>query len=216
MLQALRDATRAAHGQIEQVPVLARLLAADLTRGEYAQTLARLHGFHAALEPRLAAALGGLPAAAPLLGSGRVLALAADLQSLGCKVPRPAPRWALPALPDAAAALGCLYVAEGSALGGRVIARRLAETVGLGPEDGAGFFGGLTADAARTRWAALCALLEGFGEAASPAQCQGLLTGAIACFGRLGAWLAPPEPGVAAPLLPRQIALDPPKNHLPS
>jgi heme oxygenase (biliverdin-IX-beta and delta-forming) len=38
-----------------------------------------------------------------------------------------------------ARALGVLYVIEGSTLGGQVIARRIAEALHIGPQDGAGF-----------------------------------------------------------------------------
>jgi heme oxygenase (biliverdin-IX-beta and delta-forming) len=39
--------------------------------------------------------------------------------------------------------LGCLYVLEGSALGGRVISKRVKQTLGLGPRTGGAYFHGL-------------------------------------------------------------------------
>jgi heme oxygenase len=48
----------------------------------------------------------------------------------------------LPPLPDAAAAVGCLYVLEGSTLGAQVITKRFATTLGLTPETGGRFFYG--------------------------------------------------------------------------
>jgi heme oxygenase (biliverdin-IX-beta and delta-forming) len=38
---------------------------------------------------------------------------------------------------------GCLYVLEGSALGGRVISKRVKQTLGLGPATGGAYFHGL-------------------------------------------------------------------------
>lgn len=187
VIEALRAATRAAHEAIEAVPALARLTSPGLTRAGYVATLAGLCRFHAALEPRLVAALGG----AGLPPAGRGVALAADLRRLGAKVPRPAPARALPALPDRAAALGCLYVVEGSALGGRVIARRVADTLGLGPTDGAGFFGADSAEAARARWAALGLLLDDAWREADAAARDRLLAGARDCFAALAAWMGP-------------------------
>jgi heme oxygenase len=66
----------------------------------------------------------------------------------------------LPVPDRAEAALGALYVIEGSGLGGRVIARHLAENLGLTPDTGGRFYGGLTADGARARWQRLSEVLE--------------------------------------------------------
>jgi heme oxygenase len=46
------------------------------------------------------------------------------------------------ALPSLAAAFGSLYVMEGSALGGQVIARQLARQHGIGAENGGAYFEG--------------------------------------------------------------------------
>jgi heme oxygenase len=46
------------------------------------------------------------------------------------------------ALSDRAALFGSMYVLEGSALGGRLIARRVHEQWGLGPANGAAYFHG--------------------------------------------------------------------------
>jgi heme oxygenase len=190
LLEALRDATRAAHAAVEHVPALARLLAPDLTRVEYAATLGRMYRFHLALEPRLRSALAGVADLAAFAEGGRAGAIAVDLHALGVAAPRPAPLRALPRLDTPAAAMGCLYVMEGSALGGRVIAKRLADSVGVTPRDGARFFGGESADVVRDRWLAFCAALEATGRALSASEQRRLLIGATACFTRLGAWMA--------------------------
>jgi hypothetical protein len=44
---------------------------------------------------------------------------------------------------------GCLYVLEGSALGGRVISKRVKQTLGLGPATGGAYFHGLGRQTAR-------------------------------------------------------------------
>ena len=46
-------------------------------------------------------------------------------------------------LPTSGHGFGCLYVLEGSALGGRVISKRVKQTLGLGPATGGAYFHGL-------------------------------------------------------------------------
>lgn len=48
----------------------------------------------------------------------------------------------LPALDSLGAVVGCLYVLEGSTLGGQVISRRLRESLDITPENGGRFFTG--------------------------------------------------------------------------
>jgi heme oxygenase len=139
--QLLRTGTRDLHDSIEANPRFSRLMAADLTRGEYINLLVRLFGHHVAAEAALALA-------APLLPPGlqlerrlrRTALLANDLGQLGLA---PATIAALPRCPVAPCdtaedAWGQLYVLEGSALGGQLIARHLAATLALGPGSGAG------------------------------------------------------------------------------
>lgn len=59
-------------------------------------------------------------------------------------------------LPDALAALGSLFVVEGSALGGQVIVRRLGTQAALAPA--LRYFQG-HGEATRARWRRFCALL---------------------------------------------------------
>jgi heme oxygenase len=94
--------------------------------------------FLAAWEPTVAAALPA-PWHAWLAARSRRPFLRQDLAALGI-APADAPA-RVPALPDAAAAWGSVYVMEGSALGGQVVTRSLAEA-GLHPHRGAAYFHG--------------------------------------------------------------------------
>jgi heme oxygenase (biliverdin-IX-beta and delta-forming) len=67
--------------------------------------------------------------------------LAADLQALATALP--APQSLHFELPTSGHGFGCLYVLEGSALGGRVISKRVKQTLGLGPATGGAYFHGL-------------------------------------------------------------------------
>jgi heme oxygenase len=156
-LGRLRAGTREAHASIEAVPALARLVAPDLTRDEYVAILRHMHAFLAHIEPAIVTVLETLPDAAALLDGTRPRALAADLAWFGVAAIAAPP---LPALDDPAAALGALYVIVGSGLGGRVIARHLADSLGVAAGSGASFYDGLTAEAARRQWYCLTALLD--------------------------------------------------------
>jgi heme oxygenase len=132
-------------------------MAPDLTHDEYVALLQHLYSFHAYFEPAIAAALEAYPAAASMLDGARPRALADDLAWFRA---RPVLAPALPRLDTTDAALGALYVIEGSGLGGRVIARHLMASLGVGAGSGGSFYCGLSAEAARQRWHRLCELLD--------------------------------------------------------
>ncbi len=180
-LAHLRAGTRDAHTRIETVPALHRLLAADLTEHEYVAVLRHLHAFHACIEPAIAAELEAFPMAAAMLDGARPRALAQDLDWYGVstlKPPMPPP------LQGTAAALGALYVIEGSGLGGRVIARHLTESIGVADGAGGSFYCRMDADTAKRRWQALTTLLE-----RSDADAGAMVAGACLVFQAMESWL---------------------------
>lgn len=128
----LREATKAAHRQLDHHPLLAVLLGPTLTLEAYGQALAALHGAHGAIESLLAdfAPAAILPRRLPDLES--------DLAALGVT---PCPLTIdVPLAGSDAEKLGMLYVIEGSNLGGVVIARQLATSLpATAPRS---FFGG--------------------------------------------------------------------------
>jgi heme oxygenase len=67
--------------------------------------------------------------------------LAADLRALATALP--APQSLGFELPTSGHGFGCLYVLEGSALGGQVISKRVKQALGLGPATGGAYFHGL-------------------------------------------------------------------------
>ena len=186
ILERLRSATRDAHASIETVPRLSRLLARDITTTEYVETLRMLHAFHASILPDLARCLRGTSRAEALLDGKGLAALAADIAWFD----------AIPLVPQrlqqppacVAAALGTLYVLEGSNLGGRVIGRHVARNLGVGPGSGGSFYCGLGAEDARRRWRLLQEVLrleidapEALGETVTSA--------ALATFESLEMWM---------------------------
>ena len=137
VLAALRQATADRHRSIESLLSLDAAL--DLRR--YGRMLRGFGLFLAAWEPQVRAALPRADAAWFTARSRRHL-LEHDLQAL--RIPATQRAGALRgfALDDAASAWGSMYVLEGSALGGQVIARQLAQQLAIGPDTGGAYFHG--------------------------------------------------------------------------
>ena len=182
--ERLRAETRAAHDAIEAAFGLDSWLASPAA---YAALLGRMHAFHAAIEPAAAQHLAGTPLA---VGTGRAPRLAADLAALGQA--DSAPVLADIALPrDRAEAIGAVYVLEGSALGGLLIAKQVADRLGIGAEDGASFFAGEGRDTMR-HWRAMQA---GIDALASPAGDDRTVAFANRAFASMQAAIAAPVAG---------------------
>lgn len=130
----LRRATAAHHTEIEDLLGLEGPF--DLPR--YGQVVRGFDAFLSLWEPRVAHALP--PALRPwFVARCRGRLATRDREAL--HLPPAHVDLALD-LRGPSAALGSMYVLEGAALGGQVIARRVAAQFGLGPEHGAAFFNG--------------------------------------------------------------------------
>jgi heme oxygenase len=181
---ALRLATEAAHLRLHAIPAFHALGEGRLSRGEYAALLRRKLGFHAALEARLAEVPGLDAFGIDLVARRRTHLLRADLAWLGAADEGAGAT--LPAFAGAAAALGGLYVAEGSTLGGRHLARALDGILPPGP-DGRRFLLG-HGERHGEMWRACCAAIERCG--AEPAARAEMVAGAVATFAAFEAWFA--------------------------
>lgn len=175
--EAVRRGTAPAHAAIERVVPLGR---PDLDLPTYRAHLERMFGVVAPLEARLQE-VPGLGALVPDLATRwRATALATDLVALGVN-PAAVPLCAsLPALPDADAALGSLYVLEGSRLGGRQLSRGLRQR--------------LPAAAGALRWldsdrAQLGASWRGLLDVLDPRPAAPVVQGARDTFACLQRWL---------------------------
>ena len=140
LLTRLKVETRSQHQQTETLLYADKLMNGTLSRAEYEHLLLIHYLFHQALEVAVAAQ------AHFFAGYDRDLRrktpwLVTDLQQLGLELPPVA----LPVLFDdwnGYQLLGALYVAEGSTLGGRVIAGALRRTPALADVAASQFFGG--------------------------------------------------------------------------
>jgi heme oxygenase len=140
ILERLRSETRDLHKTLEDdLPIMRP----DLQLSDYGRLLARFYGVYLPLEGVLAG-VPNLSSALPDWPQRRKLEwLVKDLSALGfsgqeiAEVPS-CPR--VPAIRSVEGALGCLYVLEGSTLGGQIISRHLETTLDLGLDNGASFF----------------------------------------------------------------------------
>jgi heme oxygenase len=137
MLGALRQACAERHEAIEA------LLRLDetLERAHYARVLSGFGAFlpcwEGRLRPRLPWRLQGW-----FDDRSRLPLLQRDLAALALAPADVADPVAELVLPDRAALFGSMYVLEGSALGGQVIARHAQQQWGLGPDNGGAYFHG--------------------------------------------------------------------------
>jgi heme oxygenase len=176
---------------LHEVPAFAALARGELGLADYRDLIARLLGLHEPLEARMAihgpAAVAGWPAAVP--DEGRAARLRRDLAQLGMSraeiaaLPRAGRR--LPALVDVDAVLGAAWVVEGSSLGGGVIAKWLAASLGIGSADGGAFFAGAPGQA--ERWRRCCEAIEARG--ADSRRRAAMVDGAQATFAAFLGWL---------------------------
>lgn len=168
----LREATQAAHAQLEARLDIHRRIANLSGRRRLARAYWRLHAeMEAAAGPWLEP-VAGLEFAA----RRRSLLIARDLEILGVEPPSDA-EVTPPAASSRAEALGLLYVLEGSTLGGRVIRRQVAARGGA--------FAGLSfldpyGDAAGDRWRAFLSVLA--AEAGKGPALAAAVRGALSGF----------------------------------
>lgn len=190
--QQLRHATADIHEALHRHPGFIRLLEERMTLMDYRALLARLHGFHWPLERDLRPASPEVLCGFDVLARERSPALRADLRTLGmsqsgidslpvCEGLRP--------VRSNAELIGRLYVVEGAALGGRVLAARLDGLLGADGAEGRQFFTG-RAPPDPLPWPAFCRLLEAQGEGA---DIRAVIESADTTFRAMADWLAEGE-----------------------
>lgn len=129
----LRSATRDVHERLHRHSGLAAVQSGDIERSAYIALLCRLYGFHGPFETE-----GGI-------ALNRTRWLESDLAALGVTSLLIAALPRCPAFQSHASdeyRLGARYVVEGSALGGRGLARQLDGLLGVGVTAGRQFFSG--------------------------------------------------------------------------
>jgi heme oxygenase len=199
VLRLLRTGTAPEHEAVERS---LDLLDDGLTPARLGAVLTRMHGFWLAAE----AGLDGWAAAEPVAAAGvqwadrrRAHLFASDLAALGAVPAGPVPTPSLAPVGDTDAALGRLYVLEGSTLGGVFIDRHLAtlpQLAGAGPLRAFSPYGQRTG-----------AMWHGYRSAARAHVAAGgdagrLVAAARETFTALAAWCGAPLPGHAGTAAP--------------
>jgi heme oxygenase len=183
----LKEVTKAAHERLHGHDGFGAAAAGTIAAADYRDLLARLYGFHAAFEARMAEAPAALAREIHLSERGRAELIAADLAGLGAEPARIA---ALPKCEDLAPMrsagdyLGALYVAEGSTLGGQIIARALAHAVG----ENRRFFLGHGGEHSRL-WRSFVTRLDRLD--AEPTEAAAAERSALAAFAAFERWMSP-------------------------
>ncbi|QJC53145.1 biliverdin-producing heme oxygenase [Paenibacillus albicereus] len=162
IMERLRQETAEQHERMEENRYARGIMAGSLDRAGYRRYLELFYGFIRPAEERIypdaqlqAQGLDeGARRKAPLLER--------DLQALGLgadeigRLPRCGE---LPDLSTPARKLGYLYVLEGSTLGGQIISRKLAASLGLEPDSGLRYFHAY-GDDTRSRWLEMRSLIQ--------------------------------------------------------
>lgn len=186
IMSRLKAETQAYHDRIERDRLSRELTAMEVDLGYYTQVLAIYYGFYAPLEARLIGAAQWDTLGFDLTPRLKTPLLARDLAHFGIEGERlrALPVCAdLPRVADLPAAIGCLYVLEGATLGGQLISRHLAGTLGVGPERGSAFFSSY-GPTVGPMWKAFRA----FAEEYAPGSEEAIIACACATFTALGSW----------------------------
>jgi heme oxygenase len=184
ILAELRKTTRSLHEALEK---RIDLLNPEFSREKYLHILKRFYGFYSPLEAKIGAY--GDQAQQWIAGDRRKAhLLAADLRWAGLSEQSVAglSRCSdLPLLSDPARELGCMYVLEGSTLGGQVVLRHLRDRLHLNGK-GTAFFGSY-GERVGMMWRSFCERLE--SECKSASDCDAIIESASSTFTCLDHWI---------------------------
>jgi heme oxygenase len=184
----LRDRTRRAHAAVEVSFSLEARLASFAA---YGALLIALRELYSGMELRLRAVAGWdrLSPAVDIESRCRTALLDDDLlrmglfvQSAGAQASLP-----LPQLDSMGEALGCLYVLEGSVLGGRIVSHRAC--LALGNQLPVTFFSSENRKNGMEDWRSFQASLDNFGYGHEQVVANVVVAGALETFAAMGVWL---------------------------
>ena len=188
IMMELREQTKDLHRRTEtSVDLMKRLHSKEA----YVQLLSRFHGFYLPLEDRISSVLASEIPGLNLEERTKAHLLVIDLIALGksedeiasmpiCDQLRPTN--------SIGHALGCLYVLEGSALGGQFIRREVERRLGFTSEQGCRFFTG-QGDLTASAWRAFCNTLDSYADEHPHTQ-NNILFAAEETFKRFGEWVS--------------------------
>jgi heme oxygenase len=183
----LKQQTSAQHLALESK--LHVLMSDDISLNEYAALLKRFHGFYRPIEATLGAIHNWDDPVLELQSRRKLPLLVADLNFLSVDAGEIAtlPACAdLPPLATIADGLGCLYVLEGSTLGGTFITRHLTKALSLEANRGCSFFNSYGSDVGRM-WSGFLGVLARHSE--KHGDDTAVVNSACATFAAMDRWL---------------------------
>jgi heme oxygenase len=136
----LREGTRDLHARIEEQMAIEQRVR---DRAAYVELLKGFHGFYVPVETKLCAFVPAFRASGiDLAERMKSVKLASDLHALGEHTLEHCDDDMALVIDTFPRAVGCLYVLEGSTLGGQVIQRHIKAALGFDAASGAAFFSG--------------------------------------------------------------------------
>jgi heme oxygenase (biliverdin-IX-beta and delta-forming) len=188
ILAELKERTKRLHAQTESAIALMTRLA---SRESYMKLLARMLGFYLPIERLMTNAVNCSDLGIDLQERQKTHLLGADLAALGLSPKQidAVPICSrLPTMETVSNVFGCLYVLEGSTLGGQFIRREVQQRLGLTPEHGCAFFAGYQ-DRTATAWREFGYAITQFMDK-NPQEEERVVNTAAETFERFKEWVA--------------------------
>lgn len=141
-LKTLRTVTGPSHKKLEEVPLSAIIVSENVTLKHYARYLEKMRSYISEFESKIFPVLAGkIP---DIEQRRKTQLLDRDLDYLKSKgiSQAGAPPVNLSSNVSLLYALGCMYVIEGSTLGGKIIYKNISARLGVDAFNGAGYFAG--------------------------------------------------------------------------
>jgi heme oxygenase len=189
---SLKEQTRAFHGAVESR--LGVLMSKTLSLQQYMEIVKKLHGFYQPIESQLLSIREWDDAGLNLQQRQKLPLLVQDLVSLHVEPDEIAALpccCELPGLQTVSQAFGCLYVLEGSTLGGKIITRHLKEVLHLDETNGCSFFNSYGSEVG-TMWRGFLDALARYTEHHGNEDV--IVASACRTFEAMDQWLAAPLP----------------------
>jgi heme oxygenase len=185
----MRKAIRPLHDEAEKTGPLHAVLKKSASLEDYKKALVRLYGFTAPAERLIESQLLTSGVSLEYEKRKRAESLQKDLIFLGYspqEIHRIPIGMNIPAIDTPTKALGCLYLFEGSRLGGQVLTNALVERFGFVDGRGYAYFGSYGLDVP-SLWETFKSTMEDYVNSGGPPE--EVIQSAVDCFAALNGWL---------------------------
>lgn len=192
ILTQLKEQTAPQHRRAEQNKYAAAILERTMTLAQYREYLALFYGYILPLERAFEARPEWEELRFDIGARTKHRMIEADLHALGWDASAVADLPLCQSLPDLSSfprILGCMYVLEGSTLGGQMLTKLLMKDLPVTPDTNARYFNSYGTDV-RERWAEFRELLS--SQAHTGGDEREMLASAGETFDRLREWIEAP------------------------